>query len=345
MQFKAGLLALMAAGSAMAHIAMKDPPPLSSKDNPNTQEQNVDYSLTNPLEGAGEFPCKNKLSLLGTPDGAPVKTYSPGEQASITLQGSAIHHGGSCQISLSYDKGKSFKVVKSLIGNCPTPGGGTFEFTIPEDAPTAKDVILAWTWVNKTGNREFYMSCAVVNIQSGGGSKRSVDKRGVSWSQRPEMFTANIGGKYCTQEGVDTVYPDPGPDVENNAADPGPPILCGGGGDAAGSKKSAGGAVFLPSSGDSGAAPTTTFATVKANAAPTTASAQQPAATGGASSSGLQTGACPLEGSWNCVDGTSFQRCASGQWTAAQPLASGTTCQPGVSDIITMSRRHARRHW
>lgn len=35
----------------------------------------------------------------------------------MSLQGTAIHNGGSCQISLSYDNGKTFRVIKSFIGN------------------------------------------------------------------------------------------------------------------------------------------------------------------------------------------------------------------------------------
>jgi len=373
MHFKAGIISLLAAGSAMAHMNLKDPAPLTYKDNPYTEEKNIDYSITSPITGA-QYPCKNNLGLLGTPDGTAVKTYSPGQQSTISLAGSAIHNGGSCQISLSYDKGKTFTVIKSFIGNCPKEGGGTYDFTVPEDAPEGDDVIFAWTWVNKTGNREFYMSCAVVNIKSGGGAKRAVEKRGVSFANRPQVFQANLGGKYCTKEGVDTVYPEPGPDVENNASSPGPAILCDSGepaptGDAgSGSGSGSGGGVFLTTGGN---ASPTTFSTVTSTSAPatsattssaassssapassapaatsTTVSAQQPAPTGGAS--GLQTGACTPEGSWNCVDGASFQRCASGVWSLAMPLAAGTTCTPGVSDILSMSRRRdhiRRRHW
>ncbi|KAI0192222.1 putative extracellular protein, partial [Xylaria flabelliformis] len=215
MLFKTGLMAILAAGSAMAHMNMNNPPPLGYKGNPNTQEANKDYSITSPITAA-QYPCKNTLKLLGTSDATPVATYSPGQQTSMTVEGGAPHNGGSCQLSLSYDKGTSFTVIKSFHGGCPLSSGQKFDFTIPSDAPEGDDVVFAWTWVNKTGNREFYMSCAIVNIKAGGGKRAipSNEKRAaVAFADRPQVFQANLGGKYCTAEGVDTQFPDPGPDV------------------------------------------------------------------------------------------------------------------------------------
>lgn len=39
----------------------------------------------------------------------------------VSLEGAAIHGGGSCQASLSYDNGGTFKVLKSWIGIYPLP--------------------------------------------------------------------------------------------------------------------------------------------------------------------------------------------------------------------------------
>ncbi|KAI0385412.1 hypothetical protein F5Y04DRAFT_245783 [Hypomontagnella monticulosa] len=421
MQIRSLLVAALAAGTASAHMNMKDPAPLAYKGNPNAKEPNIDYSITSPITAA-QYPCKGNLKLLGTPEGAPVKTYAPGQSYTMSVEGGAAHNGGSCQLSLSYDKGNSFTVIKSFIGNCPTSSGGTFNFAIPSDAPTGDEVVFAWTWVNHTGNREFYMSCAVVSIK-GGASKRDAvtEKRAVAFASRPKVFTANLGGEYCTKEGVDTVFPDPGPDVENTSTSPGPAILCATGADApagssgsgssdsgsgsgAGSSASAGssaapatsaqkpssavaqkptsaaeaqptitGGVFLtePPSGasSSAAAAPTTFSTAvsapsggnsgaapsSADSAPTsvvavspTSSANVPATTGvGAGTgavSGAQSGPCPNEGDWACsADGASFQRCASGQWSAAIPMAAGTKCTPGVSNDFAIGRVRRNR--
>ncbi|KAI0013232.1 hypothetical protein F4779DRAFT_442555 [Xylariaceae sp. FL0662B] len=389
MQFRSCLMAMLAAGSAVAHMNMKDPPPLAYKGNPNAKEPNIDYSITSPIT-KDQFPCKGNLKLLGTSEGASVKTYTPGGQYTMSVEGGAAHNGGSCQLSLSYDKGNTFTVIKSYIGNCPTSSGGTFDFKMPADAPEGDDVVFAWTWVNHTGNREFYMSCAVVSIKSGG-QKREVpqlNSRDVAFASRPAMFTANLGGKYCTKEGVDTVFPDPGPDVENTSSSPGPAVDCSTGADIEGGDSGAGqgagasssaetpaatseaaqqptttsaspttsaslGGVFLTLPPSGSASPTTlSTATVATSSADSgsgsgtggsaTSSVSPPTTTGGAGA-GVQTGACSDEGAWACSpDGSSFQRCASGAWSATIPMAAGTKCNPGISNNLSMRRRRDR---
>ena len=76
----------------------------------------------------------------------------------LSLEGSAIHEGGSCQLSISEDEGETFKVIKSFIGNCPSSTGPvTLDVDIPKDVKDG-DVVFAWTWNNRVGNREFYMN-------------------------------------------------------------------------------------------------------------------------------------------------------------------------------------------
>jgi hypothetical protein len=62
------------------------------------------------------------------------------------LDGSATHNGGSCQISLSFDGGSSWQVIKSFIGGCVRPDPGAdqeFSFTIPKGTPSG-DALFAW---------------------------------------------------------------------------------------------------------------------------------------------------------------------------------------------------------
>ena len=69
----------------------------------------------------------------------------------------AAHSGGSCQISFSYDKGKSWVVVQSFEGDCPRvrndlKGRRTnfydlnqdYNFKIPDSFPSGNRVIVAW---------------------------------------------------------------------------------------------------------------------------------------------------------------------------------------------------------
>ncbi|KAJ5646190.1 hypothetical protein N7490_002562 [Penicillium lividum] len=70
------------------------------------------------------------------------------------------------------------------------------------------------------------------------------------------------------------------------------------------------------------------------------------------SSSEALTGSCSEEGYWNCISGTSWQRCAEGTWSATQPMPGGTECTAGVSEDLAMNavsvtsrdEKHLRTH-
>jgi len=175
-----------------------------------------------PLEENGSnFPCKGYLADLSTPAGGSSKTYTAGQPANFQTEGlEAAHNGGSCQVSLSFDQGKTWKVIKSFIGNCVRSAGGNvfdknqaYSFTIPADAK-AGDAIWAWTWFNQTGNREMYMNCAHITIEGSGTS---------TLNDLPDMFVANVGNQCSTKAGADVEFPNPGADVERSPANNGAP--------------------------------------------------------------------------------------------------------------------------
>ncbi|OAX82206.1 hypothetical protein ACJ72_03439 [Emergomyces africanus] len=192
-----GLLSLaLAAGSAFAHIEMSQPVPFRSKYG---SSGNIDYSMTSPLLADGsDFPCKG-YHQDGTSKSS--ATYKAGETGQIKLEGTATHGGGSCQISLSYDQGKTFRVIESIVGGCPI--GKQYGFKIPTSAP-AGEALFAWTWFNKIGNREMYMNCAPVTIENSNGDRAAFD-------QLPEIYIANVGNGKTTIEGEDVQFPNPGP--------------------------------------------------------------------------------------------------------------------------------------
>ena len=78
----------------------------------------------------------------------------------------------------------------------------------------------------------------------------------------------------------------------------------------------------------------TNSSSIPQTAAPTSTAPAAAPVTGGASA-GKQSGACSNEGWWNCIDGSSFQRCGSGFWSAATPM-SGMQCTPGESSDFVM---------
>ncbi|KAF3384516.1 hypothetical protein F1880_003067 [Penicillium rolfsii] len=157
------ILAGLLATSASAHMQMSKPYPIRSPLNKDSNE-NKDYSYTNPLQPSGsDYPCKGYANDPFQSQAS----YSPGQTYELELDGSATHSGGSCQLSLTYDRGKTFKVIESMLGDCPI--AKKYNFQIPSDAPSG-EALLAWTWFNKVGNREMYMNCAMVTIGGSGSS-------------------------------------------------------------------------------------------------------------------------------------------------------------------------------
>lgn len=442
--FTTGLVATLLAGAqiASAHIEMSYPPPFRSKYNPNADSGSIDYSMTAPLKDTGaDYPCKGYQVDFGTASGKSTATFVPGQTYNMTTAGTATHGGGSCQLSLSYDKGATFTVIESYIGDCPL--AGKYDFTIPADAESG-DAIFAWTWHNRIGNREMYMNCAPVTIAAANNKR---DVAGAAFSTRPQVFVANIGNGCTTDENFDVQYPQPGPNVVKASDAPlkSPEGSCGasagssdsgsasGSASASASGASASGAsssssvaaapvttsaaaqtsaaaggnsggifitassdgsnqggIFLPSATDivnapsSSAVAVVSSASVSVSAAATSApavattqasvqttlqsiakpsttvvSAPAPIATGTAPGNGTGSGsgsgstagaytvgtACTTEGAWNCIGGSSFQRCASGAWSAVTQMASGTSCSTGESTQLKMiAKKHLGRY-
>jgi hypothetical protein len=133
--------ALSALPLALAHMQMSSPSPLRDPhaDRPNEPK---DYDILNPLKSDGSnFACKGYH--LNTPL-TTVATYEAGSSQTLKLRGNARHGGGSCQISLSCDRGETFYVIKSMVGGCPLKD--SYKFNIPKEIPAAKKCLLAWTW-------------------------------------------------------------------------------------------------------------------------------------------------------------------------------------------------------
>lgn len=215
---------------ANAHMKMTDPAPIRLPEN--TFAVTKDYDYTSPLSDSGsDYPCKGYASLLDTAEGGSVATYAAGSSQSVSISGGANHNGGSCQLSISEDGGSTFKVIQSYIGNCPVSGTSSLSYTLPAETKSGK-VLLAWSWFNRTGNREMYMNCAAVTV-TGGGS---------GLSAYPDIFTANIGNGCTTVEGTDVEFPNPGSAITTGSgANPGAPVgSCGSSGSGSGSNSGSG---------------------------------------------------------------------------------------------------------
>lgn len=384
------LLGFAVLGSS--HMIMNTPVPFKA---------NLDSSPL--LKDTSNFPCKQPAG--STYDAAGVSnTMALGSTQPLKFTGSATHGGGSCQISITYDKAptksSTFKVIHSIVGGCPIQGvagnngdnanavdPSTYSFKIPTTLPTG-DAILAWTWFNKVGNREMYMNCAPISITAAA-SKRDdeglearnvtqlVERDQAAFNALPDMFTANITPAGCgTADNADLVFPNPGDSVESlggstktqTAVPTGCSSATGSGSGATTGAPSAptsavvassapvasvasslpGGVFVTAPAASASQAPASPVAAspVASNVAATPASsASTPASTGttGSGSAMAAGTACTTEGMWNCIDGTSFQQCASGVWSAAQPVAGGTTCTAGQSTSFTVKAVGAKR--
>ena len=353
---------VLGASGANGHMKMSSPSPFG----PN--------SLSNgPLQNGGlDFPCKLRPGVWDKPEHA--NNFPVGSTQQLELIGSAAHGGGSCQISLTTDqqpsKDSKWMVIKSFEGGCtadvqgnlPTnsanaPDPYKFNFTIPEDMPNG-DYTLAWTWLNRVGDREFYMNCAPITVTGGkDGGPQPTDKY-------PPMFVANIND-CIVPEGKAVRFPNPGPNVQvgsQNVQAQGQPACEGNptfGGDGI---KSGGGGSSDGGGGDGAtsivaeAAAEPTSSSSAAIASSTSAGATPMPSAGGGSGQPKQ-GPCPNEGDYYCL-GTSYQRCASGTWSPVQQLASGMSCPVGERKDLDMHavnpslnprnlesmRGHFRRH-
>jgi hypothetical protein len=237
------LAAILFSTSVSAHMKMSQPVPYGAS------------SLDNsPLIADGsDFPCKQRTGVYDLEGASNVMAV--GSTNTLSFIGSAVHGGGSCQVSLTTDqqptKDSKWMVIKSLEGGCPADVPGnlpadaaaadptTFSYTIPQGIAPGQYTI-AWSWVNKVGNREFYMNCGPATITAAT-KKRYAPNAPTSQNKRqatfPDMFVANLAGvsnSCTTTENVDIVYPDGGADITKSSDGAfGPPVGCSGGNGAA----------------------------------------------------------------------------------------------------------------
>ena len=376
MQLSPGLVALAAllTKSVHGHMIMKNPVPYGKS------------TLNNsPLQADGsDFPCKQRPGVYD-PEGAH-NILEIGKPNELSFIGGATHNGGSCQVSLTTDleptKDSRWMVIKSIEGGCPAPAAmgncgtsasdscaSSFQYTIPEGFVPGKYTI-AWSWINHTGNREFFMNCGPAEIFGAKKKRHNPTPIGRRQAHFPDMFVANIPSiNDCTTipEGVDYAYPDPGQDVER-AGQPGAlfTLSCGASNHNATQQTTvattpAGGR--SPGFGDGadvasafvsgGVFATISVTNVQTGESSTLASsAAKPAATGSAFSSGSETNpssdsssssSCTV-GDWNCIDGRSYKRCVgTGTWSSTVALSTGMICQPGISSILKWSPGKSKR--
>jgi hypothetical protein len=199
MSFRSTIVAAaLLATAANAHITMQEPVIYS---------QDKALIDTAPLMPA-QFPCHSQYGFEITK----MNAMTVGTPMKAKLKGSAIHGGGSCQLSITTDmeptKDSKFKVIKSWEGNCPMSTDAELDYTIPDSIPNGK-ATFAWTWFSVlSGGPELYMNCAPIEV-SGGASDNS------AFDALPDMLVANLGDATTCRSvtGSPMKFPNPGADL------------------------------------------------------------------------------------------------------------------------------------
>jgi hypothetical protein len=214
------LSVLALAGAAQAHMSIYYPAPLGGAPSINPQSTELDPQFNFPLgccdpDGADGEPspglCRGHLDKFDTEDAS--VTWQPGQDAYFQLTDydynpempGGTHHGGSCQVGFSTDKGKTWKTAASFHGACPhatedgSPEAQTFDFKVPTNMPEG-DAIFMWVWLNR--EHEAYENCAKVHIGAGSGDSTESSEPSQSATQ-PEQPA------YCETEPEETPQSTP----------------------------------------------------------------------------------------------------------------------------------------
>jgi hypothetical protein len=340
--------------SATAHMIMDTPVPYS-----------VDKIDNGPISAA-QFPCKIQNGF----EVSKQNKMAVGEEQPLGFKGSAVHNGGTCQLSVALSQEPNadtvFKVIKTIEGGCPGKNGpSNFTFALPDSIPNGEHTF-AWTWMPvSSGGPEYYMNCAPIEV-TGGASDES------KFSQLPDMLVANLAGKTTCTQVVNTILqvPNPGEVVESDddATKKAPPT-----GDCGGSSGGAPpvehrsstvaqqeptpvpsnpGGVFAPgaSSGtapvpsgtapvSSGIAPVSTTTTlITVTPTPSGSAPSAPTPSGTAPSAPAQpTGGAPAQGGNTCSQNNAILCNGDSQFGICdnghvvwQQVAAGTTCRNGA---------------
>ncbi|OTA31947.1 hypothetical protein BTJ68_08814 [Hortaea werneckii EXF-2000] len=190
-----------------AHLFIQSPTPIEGS------------APKDPLDASGSnFPCHG----VSLPSSGGQKMAAGSSQVLAFALGdganTAVHGGGSCQLSVTYETepaaikdpsnwhGPQGTYSGALACSDPKTNGvdcvNSFNFTIPTGMKSGA-ATLGWTWFNSVGNREMYMNCASIDIEGGDGSEMS---------DLPSMFVANLANvNSCPiTQSMDLSFPNAG---------------------------------------------------------------------------------------------------------------------------------------
>ncbi|KAK0630270.1 hypothetical protein B0T17DRAFT_506755 [Bombardia bombarda] len=210
------LIAPLLIQGVRGHVVMNLPPSYNLNSQP--------FLQLSPLNGAEYlFPCQNRY-------GVDVRTdVQAGGATLVNFTGTALHGGGSCQFSISYDDptvggwntSATFKTIYSIIGGCPavytnetknidSVGSDIRGRDDGHHCGNDHDVDCVRQFLVPIPSLEMYMNCAPINITGGTGDQKQID-------DLPDIFVANVpiqeipNNPYCVLgQSMIVNYPNPG---------------------------------------------------------------------------------------------------------------------------------------
>ncbi|OMH85500.1 hypothetical protein AX774_g951 [Zancudomyces culisetae] len=223
-----GVLVTLFATGVYSHMAMIKPCPRLSPNNSLCPAGDpVDYDIAKPIgtsSGVGQPLCKTDKKSSKN-----VETWTAGSTVTVKFQpGGAAHSGGHCQFALSYDGGKTFVVLKDVLRYCffkgQTSGNNaevlSYDIPLPSNLPSSNSAVFAWTWINASGNREYYMNCADIAIKGVDGGSYTGKKLLIANYGPGTPVVAEFNGNY--ENGVDLLNSRPSITVNAGGASPPP---------------------------------------------------------------------------------------------------------------------------
>ncbi|KAI8053185.1 hypothetical protein BDF22DRAFT_683158 [Syncephalis plumigaleata] len=156
--------------------------PICRGDKRNTEYKVPFYGIDAAIYGGkfdGKYPCRYQE------EGPITGKYTAGKNFTVEFMQGSPHMGGHCQFAFSYDKGKTWVVLRTVITMC-FQGKAPYLYNvfIPKGAPNGR-ALFAWTYIPSGGRKEYYMTCADVEV-SGGSEKGSITG--------PELLLARMPG-------------------------------------------------------------------------------------------------------------------------------------------------------
>ncbi|KAJ2001518.1 hypothetical protein H4R26_004094, partial [Coemansia thaxteri] len=149
--------------------------------------QAIDYNESSPIASGGV--ALQPICKYTTPWPTLSASWVAGQSLTVVFDSyGSPHNGGHCEWSVSFDSGNTFAVVHRVLSHCFYDSNNNrvnnYTFALPADLPSSGSAVFSWSWINASGNREFYMNCADVSIT--GSSSTSYTG--------PQMVIANYPG-------------------------------------------------------------------------------------------------------------------------------------------------------